>query len=433
MIVDFFPFFAPYGKEILKLRVNLLKDHVDYFVISESNKTHAGTEVERKFLSIAKELNLPMEKIIYVPDDIPDNKDIIITDLDILNTYENYQKTSNADRIECQMARVRERMQKDALLSVLNKFDDDTVFIHSDMDEIINPIHIKYLENMCRNNQNVIIKIPLIYYECEADLRVYWKETNKPVDWSGGMFFATKAQLKNATPTQIRSNVKNPYSVVYITENDNIIKDLGWHFSWMGGPEKRKVKSKSWAHYNDSFSWSNFNKFSDDSYLNFTEENVFDEGQIPPSGNKNYILKKYPRTELPELILSDEELCDFFLPTFSKTKTKNVKKDWGFYKDIHQDGTHTKIRELTINPGKSLNIQRHSLRSEQLMITNGVASIYQGFDYNNLRKLNMEKHDQIHIIPNEWYQIKNETTDVLNIIEIQYGKTCDENDIETIV
>jgi hypothetical protein len=37
MIVDCFPFFAPTNEEILYLRVNLLKDVVDKFIIVESN------------------------------------------------------------------------------------------------------------------------------------------------------------------------------------------------------------------------------------------------------------------------------------------------------------------------------------------------------------------------------------------------------------
>ena len=77
-IVDCFPFFAPYNEELLYLRVNLLKDHVDKFIIVESNKTHAGEPVERKFMEIARKQGLPMEKIIYVEHDIPEKDEIEI-------------------------------------------------------------------------------------------------------------------------------------------------------------------------------------------------------------------------------------------------------------------------------------------------------------------------------------------------------------------
>jgi len=45
-IIDFFPYFDPTGKEILELRINMLKDYVDEFIICESNKTQSGIPKE---------------------------------------------------------------------------------------------------------------------------------------------------------------------------------------------------------------------------------------------------------------------------------------------------------------------------------------------------------------------------------------------------
>ena len=61
LLIDYFPYFAPYGDELLELRVNLLRDTVDYFVISESDATHSGIRVELKFLQAAQRLDLPMD------------------------------------------------------------------------------------------------------------------------------------------------------------------------------------------------------------------------------------------------------------------------------------------------------------------------------------------------------------------------------------
>ena len=317
MIVDFFPFFAPYGEETLKLRYEVLKDHVDYFVISESNKTHAGHKVERQFPEIAGRLEMDPNKIIYIAHDIPDDDKLEILPIDIQNTY------GNRDKIESQRARARERLQKDALLKVLDTFDDDTVFIHGDADEIIRPDGIPYLSRVCRENQEIIIKVPLVYLEGRADLRLYHRDSNTPVQWSGAMFLATKAQLKRATPAQIRSNVNNQFPIHYITENGAAIQDLGWHFSWMGGPEKRALKSQVWAHYNDSFEWLGGNEtdsikeiksYRDETYVTFLTENEMKEGSTPPSGNKNHVLKKYSISWLPKEILESEYLKNYFLP-----------------------------------------------------------------------------------------------------------------------
>lgn len=320
MIVDFFPFFAPYGEETLELRVNLLKDYVDYFVIAESNKTHSGQTVERKFPEIAEKLGLPTHKIIYVEHDIPEDEDLDILPIDIQNTY------NNRDKIESKRARVRERLQKDALLLALDEFGDDTVFIHSDADEIIKPQVIEYIASVCKQNQEIIIKVPLVYLEGRADLRLHNRKDGSPVEWSGGMFLATKAQLQKATPSQIRSNVENPFPIHYITENGQHVKDLGWHLSWMGGSERRELKSKVWAHHNDSFEWLGGNEtdlirkissYNDETYKKFLTENPVKEGSTPPSGNQNHVLKKYPVNELPRIILDTPHLKNFFLPELS--------------------------------------------------------------------------------------------------------------------
>lgn len=313
MIVDYFPYFGEYGSEVTELRIRLLKDYVDFFVISESNRTHTGKLVERNFPKIAKELNFPLEKIIYIEDDIPDDNELQIEEIDILNTYETQTYSLNKSNTKSHMSRTRERLQKDALLLALDQFEDETVFIHSDMDEIINPVHIKYLAEVCRNNQDIIVKVPLIYYETSANLRLHWKENKTPVSWDGGMFLATKKQLKIANPSKIRSNIDNPFPIRYITENGKKVEDLGWHFSWMGDSSKRKIKSESWAHHNDSFSWMKFKNFSNDEYSTYIATHKFNEGSTPPSGNENHILMKCDINVLPSLILEESKFKNYFL------------------------------------------------------------------------------------------------------------------------
>ena len=46
-IVDVFPYFDPTGRELLELRIKLLYDYVDEFVITESNRTQSGIPILR--------------------------------------------------------------------------------------------------------------------------------------------------------------------------------------------------------------------------------------------------------------------------------------------------------------------------------------------------------------------------------------------------
>ena len=98
-IVDFFPYFDPTGKEILELRINMLKDYVDEFIICESNKTQSGIPIEYNLRKRIKELNLPEEKIKIIDLNIPENqKNSNNTPLAFLGGTRKLSKRSNLSR-----------------------------------------------------------------------------------------------------------------------------------------------------------------------------------------------------------------------------------------------------------------------------------------------------------------------------------------------
>ena len=308
-VVDFFPYFHSTGRELLELRVNMLKDHVDKFVICESNKTQSGIPIEYELEKTIEELNLPKSKIHIIKLDIPEDNDLVIEDIDRHNCYEG-----NDQNITSLRARTRERMQKDSLLSVINEFDDSTYFIVSDSDEIIEPKNINFITDIVGKYRDCIIKIPLIHLEGRADLRVYDTITGEPKKWDKGMFICAKEHLQKATPTQIRSNVNTPFSVNYITHDNKVIEDMGWHFSWMGDSNIRKIKRESFTHYSDTLRCLGNNAYTDDSVKQLVESNNIEEGQISPSGELNTVLKKYPLKNLPEDIFYLSRVKKYLLP-----------------------------------------------------------------------------------------------------------------------
>lgn len=312
-IVDYFTFFAPTGKEMLKLRINMLKEYVDEFVICESNKTQSGNSIQYELRGILKELNLSENNIRIIELDIPDDEKLDIQEIDKYNCYDNNSHNLNSVR-----ARVRDRMQKDALLSVISDYSDDTVFIHSDIDEIISPNIIDYISNSAKNYSDVVIRVPLVHLEGRADMRVYNKDSNQPKEWTG-MFVTTKKHLERATPTQIRSNVFNPYPIVFLTENGKTLEDLGWHFSWMGSSDIRKAKCKAFTHYDDEFDYLVTSKYKNDDTVIFQNNLIVAENQTPPSGIKNTILKKYPIENLPKEIFESSTIKNFLLPEVKTT------------------------------------------------------------------------------------------------------------------
>lgn len=309
-IVDFFPYFQLNGENLLELRINMLKDYVDEFIICESNKTQMGHPIERNLSEKIKELGLPEDKIRIIELDIPDSDELVVEEIDRLNTLIDYDhnKDQNLKNIHSIHGRVRERLQKDSLLSVIHEYADDTIFIHSDSDEIINPTHLKWIIPHVIDNQHSIIKIPLVQLEGRGDLRVHYTNGNT-VDWSGGMFLATARQLKEVSPIRIRSNNHNKFPIAYLKQDGKRIEDLGWHFSWQGSVDDRVKKVESFMHSQDSFDHVIDKKYNVDDQKKSTS---FSEGDIPPSRIKNTVLKEYDHQLLPETLINSEKLRTYF-------------------------------------------------------------------------------------------------------------------------
>jgi D-beta-D-heptose 7-phosphate kinase/D-beta-D-heptose 1-phosphate adenosyltransferase len=112
-------------------------------------------------------------------------------------------------------------------------------------------------------------------------------------------------------------------------------------------------------------------------------------------------------------------------------KSPKTERQWGYYRVLHEIGTNVKLKELTVDPGKKLSLQRHFKRSELWFVSEGVATLYT-IDYSSdySKQGTYEKFVTIHIPKNEWHQLANETDSPLKIIEIQYGEDCIEEDIE---
>ena len=313
-IIDYFPYFNETGRELLDFRINLLKDYVDQFVICESNRTHSGSLTKPGLRDAIEYYNLPKEKIRILDLIIPGDDELVIEDIDRLNCHED-----NAQDINSLRARVRERIQKDAIMQVIDDYDDDCMIIHGDSDEIPNPNYIKDIKDTLVLHPNGYVKIPLSYHEGRADLRLYDKYTNQPVHWA--IFAANRSIFKKTTPIRVRSDNEVPsefYLLRMIDPQNNIIEEMGWHFSWMGNQERRSIKAKAFAHYNDNLSF-----LSNSRYENEDLSGDYVDGSLPPCGNVNYILRDYPVANLPKLMIETPRMKEFFMPE-RETKTSKL-------------------------------------------------------------------------------------------------------------
>lgn len=291
-IVDCFPYFNE--KELLELRINLLQNVVDKFIIVDADHTHKGDPKPFTCKNTLKELGLLSDKIQVIELNLP-----------------SYSEESDSW--------VRERMQRNAASGYL---EDGDVCIVSDCDEIINPEFVQYYANVARNHPNNILRIPMIFLIGRGDLRVH-NENNQPVEWNTP-YICLKEHLNKYTLSDIReahalSKGNLDYPDIYTTENGRI-EEAGWHFSWMGDSQRIKNKSISFLHWNE---------------FNILENYIPEENSTDPLGRQNHILKKYPVNLLPQKIFQLENVKNFLFQSSSKDKTGITAKNLSFVNTNH--------------------------------------------------------------------------------------------------
>ncbi len=114
-------------------------------------------------------------------------------------------------------------------------------------------------------------------------------------------------------------------------------------------------------------------------------------------------------------------------------KAPKTQRPWGYYRVVHEHGTQVKVKELTVEPGQRLSMQRHDHRAEHWFVSQGTATVYTINRKSDAELLGVfETHQHIHIDQHEWHQLCNETDQPLRVVEIQYGQRCEEQDIERL-
>ena len=204
-IIDCFPYFDE--KELLELRINLLYEHVDKFIICDADRSYDGKPKPFTCKNVIDTLGLPKEKIQILEVNLPNNH---------INSWTS-------------PSLLRERMQRNAAESLM---EDGDIFIISNLDEIINPDFIEYYSNVVTQNPNNILRIPMAFLKDGANSRVYGHD-NQPITWNAA-FLCMKNHLNEYTFSDIRESyikLSNyiQFPDIFVTEN-NVVEDAGWKF-----------------------------------------------------------------------------------------------------------------------------------------------------------------------------------------------------------
>lgn len=213
MIYDCFTFFNEL--DLLEIRLNILDDVVDKFVLVEGNKTHTGADKEFVFEENKQRFEKFLEKIIYIKvDDFPNLDE------------------SESDQFGNKW--LFENFQRNAIMRGLTDCKDDDVIIIADLDEIPKPekvieyskidgikyfdmtLFCYYLNCLSLNERNNTLRM-LSYKELLNGL------DNAPLDEK--FYWRVLERYRNTT---------NP-NTVRCFEKGIFVKNGGWHFSYCGG------------------------------------------------------------------------------------------------------------------------------------------------------------------------------------------------------
>ena len=263
-IYDCFQYFNE--DHVLDLRFNILNEKVDYFVISESTKTHQG--VEKKLNFKLNNFNKFKHKIKYIVADFEKNID-----------FDNHTGGES----------IVEQHQRNSLSEGLIKANDNDLVILSDSDEIPD---LTKLYQIKKASKFTVFSQKMFMYKLNLQ---NLNESN----WMG-----SKIALKKnfPIPQKLRNKKFKEYPFWRLDKiNQQIIKG-GWHFSFLQKPSDiiKKIKSYSHGEFNQ-------NKFIDEKKIEekiANNEDIFDRG---------FDLKKID--------------IDESYPSFIR-KNKSILKDW---------------------------------------------------------------------------------------------------------
>ena len=219
---------------VLDVRLNLLNDFVDKFVIIESSYDHKGEK--RKPLFDIKKFKKFENKIEYIlKKDQPNNLEKILSDE---NQKEHYRKSIfNASK--------RESSQRNFILNGLKEAQPNDWVIISDLDEIPNLEKINF-KNV--NNKLIFFEQDMMYYKFNLKLENF--------TWIGSRACKFKHLISPQWMRDIKSKrfswwrfdtlfSEKKYKDILFLENG------GWHFSYLKSPEDIEKKLKSYLHHID--------------------------------------------------------------------------------------------------------------------------------------------------------------------------------------
>jgi beta-1,4-mannosyl-glycoprotein beta-1,4-N-acetylglucosaminyltransferase len=246
MIYDCFTFFNEL--DLLEIRLNILDEHVDYFVLAECTETFSGIEKPLYYQENKDRFDKWNHKIIHhVNDKFP--------------IGDSFQRAHH---------------QKESITKSLKDISDDDIVYYGDLDEIWKPQDIK---------DDNIYKLKQLNY-------VYYLNNRSSEQWIG-TFVGRWKSIKEKGLNYHRGNPTN------------FREDGGWHFTSMGGADQVRKKLEAYDHQEYNLPWLKEN-------MEQRIERGLDFAGRPNDWQGKPFIFHVDDSDLPSFILDNREKYKFY-------------------------------------------------------------------------------------------------------------------------
>lgn len=280
-VFDSFRFFNEL--ELLEIRLNVLNDVVDYFVLTESPYTISGKEKPLYYLENRNRFEKFNHKIIHnITEEIPNDFSDYLDKKSYHTAYKDIDLNCGLPYIQIPIRYQRDLYARNCTAYGLIQagVQDDDIVITSDADEIINPQVLEDLSWFDPENHYLVLS-RAFYFKLNY---LYMK------NWMGSRICTWK-YLKEISVDKLRGEHSNAYK----------IEDGGWHWSFFGDAEKFKQKISS---YGDCH-------LDIPSITNNIEERI--ENGLDPLGRSNFLQVVPIDDTYPEYIINNQKKYSEFI------------------------------------------------------------------------------------------------------------------------
>jgi beta-1,4-mannosyl-glycoprotein beta-1,4-N-acetylglucosaminyltransferase len=219
--------------ELLEMRLNILNDVVDYFVLTESPFTVSGNEKPLYYQENKDMFGKFNDKIVHnITEQIPNDYSDFLVKKPYYTNYNEYSSAACDKVINIPIRFQRAVFNRDNSIQGILKAGakPDDIILTSDADEIANPLVIEQIHDWFNPDNHYIMLCKAFYYKLNTLFENDWQGTR----------ISTLKKLEETSIDMFRQPDMNAKA--------HLVEQGGWHWSFFGDIKSMRQKLNAYEH-----------------------------------------------------------------------------------------------------------------------------------------------------------------------------------------